>query len=199
MKKTLMTASVAVALGLSMGVQAAATDDDTLTTPAAIGTTAEGGAKTVGAASKATNKAKGSYNSTLDQAANSNISSGFNDINSHNTVDIKEDGIVSYAQDLNQAVASSDLNHVIGSRLGTTSATAGTSALGGNMLVDNSATGTAGLGGNLNSVASYENFQANAISAGSFNNFGGVSSTSQDLGNMAEIGQSAVIQSNGNI
>ena len=196
MKKTVVATAVALALGVPLSALA---DTDQLDTPGAIETKGSGGAKTMGLGSKAENKAKGSYNNSLTDSANSNISSGFNDVNSNNRVTIEEDGIVSYAQDLNQAIASSDLNNVIGAPGGTAAAPFGTTGLGGNMLVDNSLIGGGAQAIQSNNVVGFTRGQYNTIGNGSFNNFGGVSSTSQDLGSMAEVGQSVVIQSNGSL
>ncbi len=198
MKKTLIATAVALSLGFTMTAQAAGTDE--LKAPATLTTSADGGVVTTGVASPASNKANKSYNSKFNDSLNSNITSGFNDVNSHNIVDIKEDGIVGYAQDLNQAVATSDLEHMIGQPTGTPATPLNAGATGGNLLVDNSTTGTSGLGAQSNlNLQGFENARANVINNGSFNNHGGVLSAAQNVGSLYEVGQSVVVQSNGGI
>ena len=198
MKKTLIATAVALSLGFTMTAQAAGKDE--LKAPAKLTTSADGGVVTAGDASPASNKANKSYNSKFSDSLNSNITSGFNDVNSHNIVDIKEDGIVGYAQDLNQAVATSDLEHMIGQPTGTPSTPLNAGGTGGNLLVDNGTTGTAGLGAQSNlNLKGFENTRANVINNGSFNNHGGVLSAAQNVGSLYEVGQSVVVQSNGGI
>jgi len=197
MKKTLMTTAVALALGASFGAQGA--DVDSLTAPVALTANAQGGAGTQGAGSEAKNSAKNSYNAAADDSLNTNISSGFNDVNSHNTTTIEEDGIVAFAQDLNQAVASSDLEHLIGQPAGASTLVGPIAALGGNILVDNSAAGTTGPAALTNTAIGYAHSRVNTLNNGSFNNYGGVASASQNIGNLTEVGQSVVVQSNGGI
>jgi len=197
MKKTLVTTAVALALGASFSVQGA--DTDTLGASVALTSGATGGATTGGAGSAASNSPKHSYNSDNSNSLNTNITSGFNDVNSHNTTTIQEDGIVAFAQDLNQAVASSDLEHLIGQPLGASTLVGPIAVAGGNILVDNSAAGTTGPAGLTNTAIGYAHSRVNTLNNGSFNNYGGVASASQNIGNLTEVGQSVVVQSNGGI
>ena len=200
MKKTLLTTAVALALGVSTIAQAA--DTDTLNAPAGLTTTAIGGASTGGEGSAAENKPVNSYNANANGSGNSNMTSGFNDVNSHNWNIISEDGVVGYGQNIQQAVASSDLEHTIGAAAGLTiPSSAGASIAGGaNFLSDNSVSGPLAQAAGFNTHAFGSDLvKSNVINNGSFNNHGGVLSAAQNTGNLYEVGQSVVVQSNGGI
>lgn len=191
MKKTLITTAVAIALGASFSVNADQTD--TINTENLLGATNTTVGATAGKAATSKNSAKDSYNTSAVGSLNDNISHGFNDVNSNNLVNIGEDGIVAYAQDLDQAVASSDLNHAIGS-----AGIAGTGAAN-NLIAINSARSVAALSPASQASTGNTWTSTNTVSAGSFNNFGGTSSASQNVGNMTAVGQSIVVQSNGGV
>jgi len=187
MKKTLLATAVVLAFGASMTAQA---QDGIITAPKNA-TTAGGGAQTTGALSPASNSAKGSYNRDFEGSLNVNATQAFNDINSHNDTTIAKDGIVASAQKLDQAIAASDLNHIVGD------------IAKGNIVLDNGNRTDAALspitikeagtnGGN-------KVLSSNAFSNGAFNHYSGVASASQNLGHTTAVGQSVVVQSNGSI
>ena len=189
MKKTLLVMGVALALGTSYSAFAV----DSITT-GAISTGAKGGAKTEGAASPATNSPSSSYNSDLVNSENANYRDVANDVNSSNVTNIggptpggaagnqDGDGIVIHAQSASQAVATSDLD----------------STISGNVICQDSACGAAGAGVLTNSQGKVTRYSKNVISA-SYSGAAGVNIVSQNIGDMASIQQSTVVQSNFNL
>ncbi len=190
MKKTLLVMGVALALGTSFSAFAV----DSITT-GAIQTGAKGGAATLGAASPATNSPSSSYNSDLVNSENTNYRDVANDVNSSNVTNIggptrggaagnqDGDGIVIHAQSASQAVATSDLD----------------STISGNVICQDSACGTTGAGLLTNThIKKVARYSKNVISA-SYSGAAGVNIVSQNIGDMASIQQSTVVQSNFNL
>jgi len=175
MKKTLL--STAVIAGLTASFSAAAAPDILNGPDNSIG--AAGGAQTVGALSPATNAPSSSYNAAVNNSLNTNLKDFANEVNTANKVDIKEDGNVIYAQDANQAVASSDLDALVSNN---------------QVAVDGGYTKGA-LSPVTDEMDNNSRTTTNTISA-SFSGAAGVAVVSQNTGHASSIQQSTVVQSN---
>ena len=180
MKKTLLSMGVAVALSAPISVMAA----ETITSGAInLGGATAGGAETTKAGSPATNGPSNSYNTALTGSVNLNLRDVGNNVNSNDVTNISQDGNVVHAQQADQAIATSDLD----------------STISGNMMIQDSLAsgGAQAVLANLQ-LGKIKREQVNTISA-SYSGAAGVNLVSQNIGNMASIQQSTVVQSNFNI
>ncbi len=191
MKKTLLSTTVALALAASFSASAAP-DDKFI---ANVGSIDGVGAYSLGAQSPTTNAPVNSYSPELTEAQNVSLTNAYNDVNSDNTVTIGEDGNVAFAQDLDQAIASSDLSHLVGSP----ASVLGEGVVpGGNNVTENGVVNV-GAQNPAPNTGTLNNWAKTNTIGGTFNNYGGLASASQNAGSTNAIGQSIVVQSNGGI
>ena len=188
MKKTLLSTTVALALAASFSASAAP-DDKFI---ANVGSIDGVGAYSLGAQSPTTNAPVNSYSPELTEAQNVSLTNAYNDVNSDNTVTIGEDGNVAFAQDLDQAIAVSDLSHQVGNPI------AAHGLIGGNQITENGVV-NAGAQNPAPNTGTGNNWAKTNTIGGTFNNYGGLASASQNAGSTNAIGQSIVVQSNGGI
>ena len=177
MKKSLLSITVLLAMGAALPAMA---QDDALNGDI-NGSGQKAGVFSEGALSPVTSAQKDSNNSETLDSFNSSLSQGFNDVNAHDTTNIGEDGIVASANDLNQAVASSDMN---------------TTVEDNKVVVDGGfSEGALSPVENGNSISRTD---ANTLNS-AFNNYGGIASAQQNIGSASSVTQSVVVQSNGSI
>jgi len=177
MKKTLLSITVLLAMGATLPAMA----QDDAANGDILGSGQKSGVFTEGALSGVTSAQTDSNNATTSDSFNAGVTNGYNDINAHNTTAIGEDGIVASANDLNQAVASSDMN---------------TTVDGNKVVVDGGFTEAA-----LSPVTNANKFtrtDANTLNS-AFNNYGGIASAQQNIGSASSVTQAVVVQSNGGI
>jgi hypothetical protein len=177
MKKTFIYAAVAAALSMPFTVAAEdllnGVDGEAL---------ANNGAVTIGALSPATNKPVNSYRNTNSNSDNFKSLDAFNEINSDNAVSIGQDGNVIYGNQVDQAVAASDMDAVIT----------------GNIVSVNSAYSEAALSPATNKPLNYKADTINKIT-GSFSGASGIAVVSQNSGHASSIQQGTLVQSNFNL
>jgi len=177
MKKTLISLTVMLAMGAAAPLMA---QDDALNGDI-LGSGQKSGVFTEGALSPVTSGQDGSNNAVTHDSFNAAVSNGYNDVNAHNTTTVGEDAIIASANDLNQAVASSDMNDTIS---------------GNKVSIDGGFTEAA-----LSPVTNANKFDrtdANSLNS-AFNNYGGVASAQQNIGSASSVTQAIVVQSNGSI
>ncbi|HGG58624.1 MAG TPA: hypothetical protein ENK26_01740 [Gammaproteobacteria bacterium] len=177
MKKTLISLTVMLAMGATAPLMA---QDDALNGDI-NGSDQKSGVFTEGALSGITSDQENSNNAVTHDSFNAVIDNGFNDVNAHNSSAVGEDAIIASANDLNQAVASSDMNDTIS---------------------DNKVSIDGGFSeGALSPVLNVNKFtrtDANSLNS-AFNNYGGVASAQQNIGSASSVTQAIVVQSNGSI
>ena len=173
MNKTLLSTAVVVALAAPFTAMAEDSFDIN------NGSTVASGAVSVGALSPATNNPTNSYNEALQNSQNATFREAFNEINSDNLVSISEDGNVVSGQNIDQALATSDLSaSVTGNNITQDSVhNVGAQNAAPNTQTDNTRTDT-------NTIAS------------SFSGASGIAMVSQNTGHANSIQQSTVVQSN---
>ena len=188
MKKALLTTAVAFALAAPFGASAAPDDQFLGNTGSIDGV----GAHSTGALSPAANTPTDSYSPELTESQNVGLTNAYNDVNSDNSISIEEDGNVAFAQDLDQAIATSDLSHEVGS------AASAHGLAGGNQITENGVVNAGAQNPAPNTGVGNAWAKTNEIT-GTFQNYGGLASASQNAGSTNAIGQSIVVQSNGGI
>ena len=177
MKRTLISLTVLLAMGAATPLMA---QDDALNGDI-LGSDQKSGVFTEGALSGVTSAQEDSNNAVTHDSFNAAVANGYNDVNAHNTTTVGEDAIVASANDLNQAIASSDMNDTID---------------GNKVSIDGGFTeGALSPVANANTIARTD---ANALNS-AFNNYGGVASAQQNIGSASSVTQAIVVQSNGGI
>ena len=178
MKKTLITAAVAVAIGQplsALAVDSADQFNDTNNTDVSVN-----GPVAAGDGSIATNEFSNANNVATVGSYSPVLNDSFNDINSDNAVDIAEDGVLIFGDNVNQAVASSDLK----------------ASISGNHLYVNSAAGNVAQALASNGGPTAKKRESFNKISGSFSGASGITVASQNNGHAAVIEQSVVVQSN---
>ncbi|HFD12267.1 MAG TPA: hypothetical protein ENJ32_07340 [Crenotrichaceae bacterium] len=169
-----------LSVGAGSGTAKAATDDNTLEFIDNVNSSNGSAVSTTG---DATLQSTNVDNPIETNSFNAVTKGSRNATNSFNSTTIGGDGNIVHANDMDQAVAESDLNvHLVNNDVN----------IGGS-LVDDSLTGPAGiLNTNLNGALNYNN--TNAIS-GSYARLSGVSSLQFNAGQAASVQQSVVVAS----
>ena len=179
MKKTLISTAVLAALAVSGAAVADDTDTYVDNAGATNNSAIAGTAATANLANVGNNVTTGSYNPAT--------SNSFNDTNSGNAVSIGEDGVVSYANQMDQSIARSDLIAKIEDSNVVVLGASVDDILGAQ--VASPAT-------NLNTSVVYK---AGNTVAGSFSGASGITVLSMNTGHVASIQQSVVVQTNMNL
>jgi hypothetical protein len=173
MKKTLLTAAVAVALGAPL----AAMGSDVI--GSAQNSQNIDGVLNIGAQNPAPNAPVNSYNDAINGSQNIGISEGFNEINSDNLVAITEDGNVLFAQNADQSIAQTDLDATVA----------------GNYVVVDGVLNIGAQNPAPNTQTNNKRTATNTI-GDAFSGASGIAVISQNTGHANSIQQSTVVQSN---
>jgi len=203
MKKTLITTAVAFALAAPFSVNAQAVPptivpgnsdrDDQLN--GLDNSVTSRGVINLGAQNPAPNTPVSSYSPVLNGSQNRTFHNALNDVNSDNSVTIGEDGVVAFAQDLDQTIADADLDHTVGNTLSLAPAL----GPGGNAVVENGVINVGAQNPAPNTSILNNWTKLNSVSGGAFNNYGGIATANQNSGSTTSVGQAVVVQSNGSI
>lgn len=179
MKKTLLTTAVLFAMGSTSAVLAGA-DDIYVDVDGSYTDLENSQANASGEGASAHVVVEDAANMESSNSFNPTLLGSVNDINSDNTVSIGEDGNVLYANNADQAIATSDLDATIsGNEVAIGSAINDTSALSP---VTNTQAGNA--------------YSATNAMTDSFSGAAGIAVVSQNTGHSSSIQQSVVVQSN---
>ena len=173
MKRTLLSTAVVFALGIPF--TAMAEDSFNLNDTSTVAS----GAVAIGAQSPATNTPVSSYNEVIHDSQNTSFNEAFNEINSDNLVNITQDGNVVFGQNVDQALATSDLSATVT----------------GNNITQDSVHNIGAQNPAPNSQTNNKRTDTNTITA-SFSGTSGIAMVSQNTGHANSIQQSTVVQSN---